>query len=83
MRVPRKNAADRERGLKRLERRFWTDRFTKYKLNNRVYNRFLSLSGDATVMIDYGKVDEDAQLDGLKGYITNSSLPDDRDCGVI
>jgi len=73
-----KNAADRERGLKRLERRFRTDKLTKDKLNNRGYNRFLSMSGDATIKIDYDKVKKDARLDGLKGYTTNSTLSDDR-----
>ena len=74
----RKNAADRERGLKRLEKRFRTDKLTKDKLNNRGYNRFLTMSGDATIKIDYDKVAEDERLDGYKGYTTNSSLPDDR-----
>ena len=74
----RKNAADRERGLKRLEKRFRTDKLTKDKLNNRGYNRFLTMSGDATIKIDYDKVAKDERLDGYKGYTTNSALPDDR-----
>ena len=74
----RKNAADRERGLKRLEKRFRTGRITKDKLNNRGYNRFLTMTGDASVRIDYDKVARDERLDGYKGYTTNSSLPDDR-----
>jgi len=74
----RKNAADRKKGLERLEKRFHTDKLTKDKLNNRGYNRFLTMSGDATIKIDYSKVEEDARLDGLKGYTTNSSLPDDK-----
>lgn len=74
----RKNAADRENGLKRLEKRFMTDRLTKDKLNNRGYNRFLTMAGDATIRIDYDKVEDDARLDGYKGYTTNSTLPDDR-----
>lgn len=41
----RKNAADREGGLKRLEKRFRTGRITKDKLNNRGYNRFLTMTG--------------------------------------
>ncbi len=74
----RKNAADRRKGLERLEKRFATDKLTKDKLNNRGYNRFLSLSGEAKVAIDYAKVEGDAALDGLKGYTTNSRLPDDK-----
>ncbi len=74
----RKNAADRERGLKRLEKRFRSDKLTKDKLNDRGYNRFLTMSGDATIKIDYDKVAKDERLDGYKGYTTNSTLPDDR-----
>lgn len=74
----RKNAADREKGLKRLEKRFATTKLTKDKLNNRGYNKFLSMSGEATIKIDYDKVKSDAALDGLKGYTTNSKLPDDQ-----
>ena len=74
----RKNAADRERGLKRLEKRFRSDKLTKDKLNNRGYNRFLTMSGDATIKIDYEKVAKDERLDGYKGYTTNSTLSDDR-----
>lgn len=73
-----KNAADRERGLKRLEKRFRSDKLTKDKLNNRGYNRFLTMSGDATIEIDYDKVAKDERLDGYKGYTTNSTLSDDR-----
>lgn len=74
----RKNAADRQRGLKRLEKRFNSNKLTKDKLNNRGYNRFLSLSGEATISIDYDKVAKDARLDGYKGYTTNSKLSDDK-----
>lgn len=74
----KKNAADRDRGLKRLEKRFRTDKLTKDKLNNRGYNRFLVMTGDASIRIDYDKVARDERLDGYKGYTTNSTLPDDR-----
>ena len=74
----RKNATDREKCLKRLERRFKSDKLTKDKLNNRGYNRFLTMSGDATIEIDYDKVAKDERLDGYKGYTTNSTLSDDR-----
>ena len=71
-------AEDLERGLKRLEKRFRTGRITKDKLNNRGYNRFLTMTGDASVRIDYDKVAKDKCLDGYKGYTTNSTLTDDR-----
>ena len=74
----RKNAGDRERSLKRLEKRLRSDKLTKNKLNYRAYNRFLTMSGDATIKIDYGKVAKDERLDRYKGYTTNSTLSDDR-----
>ena len=74
----KKNEEDRKRGLKRLEKRFKTDKITKDKLNNRGYNRFLTMEGDAFIKIDYDKVAKDKLLDGYKGYTTNSSLSDDK-----
>ena len=32
------------------------------------------MEGDASIKIDYAKVEKDARLDGLKGYTTNSTL---------
>ena len=72
----RKNAADRSRGLERLEKRIGSGRLTKASLNNRGYNRFLTMEGNARIIIDRSRIEEDARFDGLKGYITNSSLPD-------
>lgn len=72
----KKNAADRSKGLSRLEKRFKRGTFTKDKINSRGYNKFLSIEGDATVSIDYSKVEYDARFDGLKGYTTNSKLSD-------
>ena len=67
----RKNAEDRTRGIARLEKRFRNGKITKQNVNNRGYNKFLSLDGDVNVKIDYLKIEEDKKLDGLKGYITN------------
>ncbi len=72
----RKNEADREKGLQRLEKRFRTNNLTKEQLNNRGFNRFLSLEGEATIRIDYDKVENDKLYDGLKGYKTNCHLSD-------
>lgn len=72
----KKEAKDREKGVKRLEKRFASGKITKASVNNRGYNRFLTLEGDAKVTIDKGKIAEDARLDGLKGYVTNSKLSD-------
>jgi len=70
----KKDIYNREKGLKRLEKQIKTGRLTKSSINNRGYNKFLSLKGNITVSIDTGKVQKDAAWDGLKGYITNSNL---------
>lgn len=69
-----KDAYNRERGLKRLQQRIKTGRLTKESINNRGYNKFLSLQGLVQVAIDEQKVQDDQQWDGLKGYITNTRL---------
>ena len=48
---------------------------TKEKVNKRGYNKFLEISDDIKVNINYDKIKEDACWDGLKGYITNTGLP--------
>ena len=72
----KKDARDREKGIKRLEKRFANGKITKASVNNRGYNRFLTLQGETTVTIDLDKIAEDARLDGLKGYVTNSKITD-------
>jgi len=71
-----KDAYNRERGLKRLEKRVKTGKLTKSNINNRGYNKYLKLEGDVSVEIDYDKFNQDKQWDGLKGYITNTQLND-------
>ena len=69
-----KDARNREKGLLRLEKRVRTGRLTKQSINNRGYNKFLVLEGEITIRIDPGKIEEDWQWDGLKGYLTNTQL---------
>lgn len=70
----RKDAHNRERGLKRLEKRIKSGKLTKSNINNRGYNKYLKLEGEVTVEIDYDKYNKDDKWDGLKGYMTNSKL---------
>lgn len=70
----RKDAHNRERGLKRLEKKIKSGKLTKSSINNRGYNKYLKLEGEVFVEIDYEKYNSDDKWDGLKGYITNSSL---------
>jgi transposase len=71
----RKDAYNRERGLRRLRQRIRGGRMTKEQLNNRGYNKFLKLSGTMTVQLDETKVQQASRWDGLKGYLTNTDLP--------
>ncbi|HER39767.1 MAG TPA: IS1634 family transposase [Salinimicrobium catena] len=69
-----KDSHNRERGLNRLEKSLKRGRLTKANINNRGYNKYLKLIGDIQVEIDYDKYNADQRWDGLKGYITNTSL---------
>ena len=69
-----KDAYNRKRGLKRLEKKIKSGKLTKSNINNRGYNKYLKLEGDITIEIDYDKFEKDKQWDGLKGYITNTKL---------
>ena len=69
-----KDALNRRRGLKKLRAKIRTGKLTKNHINNRGYNKFLSLKGELTVKIDEIRIEEDRQWDGLKGYITNTRL---------
>jgi hypothetical protein len=72
----KKDAHNRQRGLKRLEKKIKSGKLTKSNINNRGYNKYLKLEGEMSVEIDYGKFEQDQQWDGLKGYITNTGLGD-------
>jgi hypothetical protein len=71
----RKDAFNREKGIRRLEKEYKTGKITKDKINKRGYNKFLEVSDNVKVEIDYSKIAEDEKWDGLKGYITNTELP--------
>jgi transposase len=69
-----KDLHNRKRGLARLEKSLKRGKLTKDKINNRGYNKYLKLTGDVNVEIDYTKFYNDQYWDGLKGYVTNTSL---------
>src|SRR6056297_3437766 len=70
----KKDKKNREKGLRRLEKRVASGKLTKDHINNRGYNKYLTLSGEINVTIDYEKYHADSVWDGLKGYITNTNL---------
>jgi transposase len=70
----RNDRKNREKGLKRLERKVESGKLSKKHINNRGYNKYLKLTGQVNITIDYEKFRADGQWDGLKGYVTNTRL---------
>lgn len=71
----RKDAYNREKGVRRLEKAYHRGTLTKENINRRGYNKFLIMEGDVKVSIDYDRLGTDAKWDGLKGYLTNTGIP--------
>lgn len=71
-----KDEHNRKRGLQRLEKQIKSGKFTKANINNKGYNKYLKLEGHISIQIDYEKFNKDNAWDGLKGYITNTKIPD-------
>ena len=69
-----KDAFNRDKGVRRLQKSFASGKLTKDKINKRGYNKFLSISKDVEVTIDPARIEEDAKWDGWKGYLTNTTL---------
>jgi len=69
----RKDAHNRQRGLKKLRRKVHSGKLTKEHLNNRGYNKFLRLDGKVKIEIDETRITQAVRWDGLKGYLTNTN----------
>lgn len=72
---------NRGKGMKRLEKRVKSRKLKKEHINNRGYNKYLKLTGEVAVAIDYEKFNADTVWDGLKGYVTNTKLTRDKVIG--
>lgn len=70
----KKDEYNRKKGVRKLEQRIKFGKLTKESINNRGYNKFLSLVGKMEVELDRKKIKEDEKWDGLKGYLTNTNL---------
>mgnify|MGYP001016200429 CR=1 FL=1 len=70
----KKDKYNREKGLRKLEKRVRTGKLTKASINNRGYNKYLKLQGEIKVVIDRDKFEQDSRWDGLKGYLTNAKM---------
>ena len=69
-----KDNDNRQRGINKLEKLLKAKRLTKTHINNKGYNRFLKMSGEIKISLDKNRINEDKKWDGLKGYITNTTL---------
>lgn len=70
----RKDNYNRQRGINKLEKKVKTGKLTKSAINNKGYNKFLKMDGDVKIAVDKSRITTDKKWDGLKGYITNTSL---------
>ena len=73
----RKDAYNRKKGVRRLEKLYKRGRLTKESINKRGYNKFLDMSGDTSVAINRERIAQDEAWDGLKGYLTNTRISHD------
>ena len=73
----RKDAHNRAKGIRRLEKAYRRGTLTKSSINKRGYNKFLTMEGDVKVTVNHDLIADDARWDGLKGYLTNTGMPTD------
>lgn len=73
----RKDVHNRQRGLEKLHKQLKSGKLTKAQINNRGYNKFLAMQGDVRIEINEEKIELDRKWDGLKGYVTNTTLSND------
>ncbi len=59
-----------------MEKQIKAGKLTKSNINIQGYNKYLKLSGEVSIEIDYEKYNQDKVWDGLKGYVTNTRLTD-------
>lgn len=71
----KKDAYNRDKGVRRLEKAYRRGSLTKENINKRGYNKFLDIHSQVDVTINYDKIAQDAAWDGLKGYLTNTTIP--------
>ncbi len=70
----KKDLHNRHKGLLKLENLLRSGKLSKKHVNSKGYNKYLKLEGNICICIDYEKYNADAKWDGLKGYLTNTSL---------
>lgn len=70
----RKDVHNRQRGIEKLNKQISSGKLSKAHINNRGYNKFLEMQGKVDIQLNQAKIEADKKWDGLKGYITNTSL---------
>jgi transposase len=73
----KKDAHNRKKGFDKLKEKVKSGKQSKSNINNKGYNKYLKLEGEVNIVVDEEKYKEDAKWDGLKGYVTNTSLTKD------
>jgi transposase len=66
--------SNRTKGLESLEKKIKSGKLSKQNINNKGYNKYLTIAGETKISIDYEKYKADDVWDGLKGYRTNTTL---------
>lgn len=74
----KKDTYNRDKGVRRLEKAYRRGSLTKENINKRGYNKFLDINSNIEVAINYEKIAQDAAWDGLKGYLTNTTISTDQ-----
>lgn len=70
----KKDEQNRKKGIERLRKLLSKGKITKEYINNKGYNKYLKLKTAVEVEIDEDKYKEDEKWNGLKGYLTNTTL---------
>lgn len=68
------DSKNKKRGLEKLEKKIKSGKLSKQHINNKGYNKYLKIEGEARISIDKEKYEDDEKWDGLKGYRTNTTL---------
>ena len=58
----RKDAYNREKGIRRLEKAYHRGTLTKDNINKRGYNKFLKIEGDVKVTINYERLEKRCEM---------------------
>ena len=70
-----KDAYNRRKGVERLRKASASGKITKDKINKRGYSKFLKIDNDVSVSLDEDKIIAASKWDGIKRYVTNTTLP--------